>query len=198
MLPVAGIGFLVRADTKKPALSVFAPAGGDTVWVRSSEPLQAASVKVTLTRGRSRLTVDADVSRGDTEFVVTFAFPDHGSYVAKDLPFTEPPALHPGDKISIATKKLTDRAGNQNAAVTHTVAAPDGNEWAVERTAACDHSWTLADGTLVARLSASAPAALPHSGSAVVVRAGAARDLVGNPSLSHRVEGFAIGDSGFG
>ncbi|WP_419921788.1 hypothetical protein [Candidatus Poriferisodalis sp.] len=42
------------------------------------------------------------------------------------------------------------------------------------------------------------PTALPRDVSAVVVGAGAARDLVGNPAPSHRVEGFAIGDSGFG
>ena len=276
---VLGTEFLVRADTARPSLIVIAPVGGDTVWVRSSEPLQAASVQVTLTRGRSRLTAIADVSHGDTEFVVTFAFPHYDSYATSDVPFTEPPALRPGDRISIATAKLTDRAGNRNVAATRTVpadtagprvddvivsepvlradgtstvdlellwtepvrgcgigategsidlgaiqidvdgdgfaefsldghgaapagvafvAAPDSNEWALEGTAACDHSWSVADGTLVARLSASMPAALPHGGSVVVVHAGAAHDLVGNPAPPHRFEGFAIGDIGFG
>ena len=268
---VAAHEIVVRADTTSPSLSVLAPQGGDTVWVRSNEPLAAGTATVTLTRGRARKTQTAIVSQGDTGFSVAFSFPAEDSYVAADLAFTEPPWLHPGDKITIDRGKLADRAGNLNTSVTAAVvadttaptisavtvtepvariggmytvdlvlrwsepvrgcgigpaagpidlgsiqididgdrfadvsldghgaasagvafvAAPDLSEWTIDGTAACDHAWTASDGTLVARLSSATAEMLPHLGSGVMARAGAAHDLVGNPSATHQVIGF--------
>lgn len=113
----------VRADTTGPQLSVFAPLGGDTIWIRSDEALTDGTVTVTLTRGRSRLTQTASVSRGDTDIHVTFSFPDHDSFASAVLPFTEPPSLSPGDTITVATGGVSDRAGNAIRAGRHTVAA---------------------------------------------------------------------------
>ncbi len=263
---------IVRADTARPRLSVLAPPGGQTVWVRSSEPLTAGKVTVTLTRGRARNTQTATTERGDTSFSVTFSFPEHDSYpehdgyAVGDLPFTEPPWLHAADKISIAGGRLRDWAGNTNLTATHTVradttaprasgiavsapaagadgtfavdvvvrwsepvrgcglgpsgheidlskiridvdadgladfsldghgtsaagvsfvAAPDGSEWAVAGSAACDRSWQERDGTLVGRIAASTLAALPGASSTLVVLAGAAHDFAGNPTAAH-------------
>ena len=121
---VAPNELIVRADTTRPRLSVLAPPGGQTVWVRSSEPLAADSVTVTLHRGRARRTATASIDDGDTSFSLTFSFPEHDAYKpATDLPFTQPPWLHPGDRITVPASKLRDRAGNANASVVHTIAA---------------------------------------------------------------------------
>lgn len=114
---------VVQADTTRPRLTVLAPPGGQTVWVRSSEPLTEGKVTVTLTRGRARKTQSVTTQRGDTGFSVTFSFPDHDSYVSADLPFTEPPWLHAADKVSVAGGKLRDWAGNTHLTATHTVRA---------------------------------------------------------------------------
>ena len=114
---------IVQADTARPRLSILAPPGGRTVWVRSNEPLTAGRVTVTLTRGRARKTRTVTTLRGDTSFSVTFSFPEHDSYTTADLPFTEPPWLHAADKISIAGGRLRDWAGNTHLTATHTVRA---------------------------------------------------------------------------
>ncbi|MCY3891681.1 MAG: cell wall-binding repeat-containing protein [Acidimicrobiaceae bacterium] len=118
-----GEELIVRSDTGRPQLKVLAALGRKTVWVRSNEALTDGTIRVTLTRGRSRLIETASVQRGDTGFRVSFDFPEHDSYGSTSLPFTQPPWLAPGDKISLAASKLRDRAGNANSAVTHTVAA---------------------------------------------------------------------------
>ncbi len=257
---------IVQADTTRPRLSVFAPPGGQAVWVRSSEPLTAGRATVTLTRGRARKTQTVTTERGDTSFKVTFGFPEHDSYTAAELPFTEPPWLHAADKITVGGGRLRDWAGNTHLTATHTVradttpprvsgfdvsapvagpdgtfavdiairwsepvrgcglgpsgpeidlskmqidvdadgfvdfsldgygtssagisfvAAPDGNEWAVAGSAACDWSWQERGGTLVGRLAALTLAALPGADSTLVVLAGAAHDFAGNPTAVH-------------
>ena len=121
---VAASELIVQADTSRPLLSVFAPPGGDTVWVRSNEPLTAGSVTVTLNRGRYRMpTQTATTQRGDTSFSVSFSFPAHDSYAPADLPFTEPPWLHTGDRITVTGGRLRDRAGNTTLSATQTVRA---------------------------------------------------------------------------
>lgn len=258
--------WIARADTARPLLSALTPPGGQTVWIRSNEPLTAGSVTVTLTRGRARRTVTASIDDGDTGFSVTFDFPEHTSYATSDLPFTEPPWLHPKDRITVPANKLRDRAGNGNSSVTHTVVAdtepprislvsltspslqadgsftvdvavrwsepvqgcglgphdeaidlggmqidvdgdgfseysldgsgaaaagvtlvdaPDGNPWILPGTAACDQSWQELDGTLVARFAAPSRDALPRDGSSLLVQAGSAHDLAGNPNGLH-------------
>lgn len=118
-----GAELIVRADTGRPQLKVLAALGRKTVWVRSNEALTDGTIKVTLTRGRSRLTETASVQRGDTGFRVSFDFPEHDSYGSTSLPFTQPPWLAPGDRITLPASKLRDRAGNANSAVTHTIGA---------------------------------------------------------------------------
>ncbi len=118
---VGAAELIVQADTDRPRITVFAPPGGHTVWVRSNEPVTAGRVNVTLTRGRARKTQTATTKRGDTGFSVTFSFPEHDSYVSTELPFTEPPWLHAADKITVAGGKLRDWAGNANLTATHTV-----------------------------------------------------------------------------
>lgn len=114
---------IVQADTARPRLSILAPPGGQTVWVRSNEPLTAGRVTVTLTRGGARKTQTAKTERGDTSFSVTFSFPEHDSYTAAELPFTEPPWLHAADKITVAGGRLRDWADNTHVTTTHTVRA---------------------------------------------------------------------------
>ncbi|WP_419923440.1 cell wall-binding repeat-containing protein [Candidatus Poriferisodalis sp.] len=271
---VGSVELIVRSDTTQPRLWVLAPPGGQSVSVRSSEPLQDGDVTVTVTRARARLTRKVSVQHGDTGFTATFGFPAENSYADADSPFTEPPWLHPGDTITIAHGSLSDRAGNLNASVTHTVAAdadppqlesanvseptrrsattvtvditvrwteplqgcgigptgaaidlgelqvdtegdgfvdysldgdgsaaagvrfvdaPDGNPWIMPGAAACDQSWWASDGSLVARLSASSPDALPGPGSRLVAGTRTAHDLVGNPNTRHTVA-FAVED----
>ena len=257
---------IVPADTVRPQLSVFAPPGGDTVWVRSNEPLTEGRVMVTLIRGRGRMMQTATTQRGDTSFSVTFSFPAHQSYPSATLlPFTEPPWLHAGDRITVTGGRLHDWAGNSTLTATHTVqadttppeaselvvstpvaypdgtfavdivvrwsepvrgcgvgpagdeidlskvridiegdgfadfsldghgtasagvsfvAAPDGSEWAVAGSAACDRSWQERDGTLVGRVASLAVTALPGASSTLVVLAGAAHDFAGNPTAA--------------
>ncbi len=62
------------------------------------------------------------------------------------------------------------------------VAAPDGNEYIVAGSAACDLTPGVASGTLVARLSSEIVAELPTLQSRAFIRAGAAWDLRGNPA----------------
>lgn len=118
-----GAELIVRSDTGRPQLKVLAALGRRTVWVRSNEALTEGTIKVTLTRGRSRLTETASVKRGDTGFRVSFDFPADDSYSSASLPFTQPPWLAPGDRITLPAGKLRDRAGNANSAVTHAIAA---------------------------------------------------------------------------
>ena len=80
-----------------------------------------------------------------------------------------------------------DGTGAAAAGVTF-VDAPDGNPWVLPSAAACDQYWPNADGTLVARLVANTPTALPRSGSRLTVGAGAVHDFVGNPSLRHMTQ----------
>lgn len=118
-----GAELVVKADTARPVLRVYAAPGDDTAWVRSGEPLAEGTVEVTLTRGRSRIHKTASVLRGDTSFRVTFDFPSYNSYDSTTLPFTQPPWFSAGDKITLPAGKLRDLAGNSSASVTRTVAA---------------------------------------------------------------------------
>ena len=118
-----GAELIVRADARRPQLKVLAALGRKTVWVRSNEALADGTITVTLTRGRSRLTETASVQRGDTGFRVSFDFPEHDSYGSTSLPFTQPPWLAPGDRVTLPASKLRDRAGNANSAVTRTIGA---------------------------------------------------------------------------
>jgi len=67
------------------------------------------------------------------------------------------------------------------------VAAPDGNQYIVAGTAACDLSPGVASGTLVARLESQIIAELPTLRSRVFIRAGAAYDLRGNPAANQSI-----------
>lgn len=67
------------------------------------------------------------------------------------------------------------------------VAAPDGNQYIVAGSAACDLSPGVASGTLVARLESQIIAELPSLRSRVFVRAGAAYDLRGNPAANQAI-----------
>ncbi len=67
------------------------------------------------------------------------------------------------------------------------VEAPDGNEYIVAGSAACDLSPGVASGTLVARLESQIIAELPSLRSRVFVRAGAAYDLRGNPAANQSI-----------
>lgn len=118
-----GAELIVRADTTRPRLTVLAPLGGDTVWVRSDEALTDGTVTVILTRGRSSRRQTVSIKQGDTDFRVRFDFPEADSYRPVDLPLTQPPWLSPGDKITIPSGRLRDRAGNTNFVVTHSIAA---------------------------------------------------------------------------
>lgn len=119
----SGAELTVHADTTGPRLTLIAPAKGDIVWVRSSEPLAARTATFTLTRGLARKTQTVTVNDGDMTFWFRFPFPAYDSYAPADLPFTEPPWLAVGDRITIASGQLYDRAGNRNLAATHTVTA---------------------------------------------------------------------------
>ncbi|MDE0321905.1 MAG: cell wall-binding repeat-containing protein [Acidimicrobiaceae bacterium] len=67
------------------------------------------------------------------------------------------------------------------------VEAPDGNEYIVVGSAACDLTPGVASGTLVARLESQIIAELPSLRSRVFVRAGAAYDLRGNPAANQSI-----------
>ena len=120
---VGGAEVIVYADNAGPGLTALAPPGGNTVWIRSDEPLAAGTVTVTLSRPGGVLAQTAQVGRGDTGFEVAFNFPPFTSYKAAEVPFTQPPWLYAGDKIAIAANQVGDRAGNGNPALAYTVAA---------------------------------------------------------------------------
>lgn len=67
------------------------------------------------------------------------------------------------------------------------VEAPDGNEYIVAGSAACDLTPGVTSGTLVARLESQIIAELPSLRSRVFVRAGAAYDLRGNPAANQSI-----------
>ena len=70
------------------------------------------------------------------------------------------------------------------------VVAPDGNEYIVAGTAACDQSSGVPSGTLVARLSSQRADLLPTLRSRAIIEGGAAYDLRGNPTPSHTLNGL--------
>lgn len=117
-----GAELIVRADTSLPSLRIYAPLETQTVWVRSSEPLTDGAITVTLARGRSRLTNTVPVDDGGVVFRVPFSFPADG-FAPVDLPFVRSPWLMPGDRITVPSGRLHDRAGNRNTASTHVVGA---------------------------------------------------------------------------
>ena len=141
---------IVRADTRGPRLSAATAVGGNTVWIRSDEALDDGAVKVTLSRSGRRMTQTAQVRHGDTGFSVAFSFPPYTSYKATEVPFTQPPWLYPGDRITIARNQVSDRAGNGNAALSYTVAADTAPPKA--RVASLSHPVPPDDGTAVVDL----------------------------------------------
>ena len=70
------------------------------------------------------------------------------------------------------------------------VAAPDGNQYIVAGSAACDLSPGVSSGTLVARLSSQIVDELPSLRSRAFIRAGAVYDLRGNPAPNQTINGL--------
>ena len=111
---IGRIEFFVADDLTPPMLTMNATEGSSTVWIESSEPLEASvgnSVLVTFKRtGFGAQTVDVALTAGVTRFQVD------------SLPSSVATGLKIGDSVSIAADQVRDLAGNANAALRNIVA----------------------------------------------------------------------------
>ena len=101
--------FFIDDDDVRPALVMNAPEGSSTVWVESSEPLQATVALVMFSRsGDSDVSVVVAVVAGSTMFVV-------------DVPAELGGELRIRDRAAIAGREVQDLAGNENLSITRSV-----------------------------------------------------------------------------
>ena len=112
--------FFIDADNVRPALVMSAPQGSSSVWIESSEPLQAADVNIVFERtGEFDISVLAQVVAGTTMFSI-------------EVPAGFGSELRARDRVSISSRSVQDLAGNENLAISRTV-VPDSTPPRVER-----------------------------------------------------------------
>ena len=107
---VGRVEYFISADAVLPSLTISAPEGAGTIWVHSDEPLKAATVLLTLRRS------------GSAETSIFVSAPDGASSFSAEVPASLGGVVTAGDQLSIASREVTDFAGNQNASVSYTVA----------------------------------------------------------------------------
>lgn len=101
--------FFIDDDDVRPALVMNAPEGSSTVWVESSEPLQATDALMVFSRsGDADVTIGIAVVAGSTMFVV-------------DVPAELGSELRIRDRVAIAGREVQDLAGNENLSVSRSV-----------------------------------------------------------------------------
>ena len=112
---VGRVEYFVLDDETPPTLTMNATQGSDTVWIESSEPLEASADdgQATIVFRRSGISsspsVDVPIVVGATRFEVAVPRSELGS------------ALKIGDSVSIAADQVRDLAGNANEAVRNVV-----------------------------------------------------------------------------
>lgn len=101
---VVGEELVILPDNSRPTLLISAPQGSSIVWVESTEPLLAAAIAVLFERNSV------------PDFTVEVTLDNGATMLSIDVPSALGGELRAGDEVSIASRQVTDLAGNENRA----------------------------------------------------------------------------------